>query len=83
MPEISLLRKVQSPTHAKIGMRLGYLLEFELEEGTDETLAKLLDCSKESIGRLTQGKKELTLTELLALSVFFKTSLDKIVTAKF
>jgi plasmid maintenance system antidote protein VapI len=64
-------------------MTLDSYVHFTYNDGTTQRLIEHLGVTTGGWKALLAGKREITLTELLKLSVWFKTDLNKILTANF
>lgn len=71
-----------SDIHRRIGMRIDFHASFTFEDNGEE-LRKALGIATSTFDRLKRGKKEISLTEILILSEFFKISVPDVILAKF
>jgi plasmid maintenance system antidote protein VapI len=72
-----------SEIHIRIGMKLDYYTHFEYTSAQIESLQAHLDITKRGWIALLAGKREITVSELLKLADWFKTSVSNVLLANF
>ena len=82
LEKVNLKLATLSETHKRIGMRIDYHVTFNMDD-EGEALRKALGIAKSTFSRLKRGQKEITLTEILILSEFFKIGVHEVLDSKF
>lgn len=82
LERVELKLETLSPLHKRIGMRIDYHASFTMADN-GEALRTALGIASSTFDRLKRGQKEITLTEIIILSKFFKISVNDVLAAKF